>query len=166
MEIWGKTEDYLEDLLAIEPVYHSEFGDSCKLYLRQNRWVWDKRSIRGVKRALIRGKALNQVLLRKLCSQQLGRELSLPIPLSASLILVPLKMRQPFTGNDSAYGLVNSRGVRKIVDATGGGCVVLLDPGMELGVVSGRETVLAHLAEGELIHKYFVQTVWGLSNSE
>lgn len=158
----GKVEDFLEGLAAIEPVYHQDWGDACYVHLGSGKAILDKRSIRGVKHALVKIKALNQVYLRRLCGEELGRQLNLPIPLSAGLVLVPLKMRQPVTGNDSAYGLINLPAVRKVVSAADGGSMIILDSGHCLKVLASRETSLTHLGEGTLMRWHFINNVWGI----
>ncbi len=165
MEATGRTEDYLKNLAAIEPVYHREFGDVCKVYLAGGEVLVDRRSIRGVKGAITRAKGLNQAYLRELCGGELGRQLSLPLPLTANLVLVPLKMRQPVTTNDSAYGLVNLPAVRKVITAAGGGTLVQLNCGHLLEVLASRETVLVHLGEGILLHRHFLQKVWEIAGT-
>jgi hypothetical protein len=164
METTGRTEDFLENLAAIEPVYHSEFGDVCRLYLRGGEEILDRRSIRSVKRAITRAKGLNQAYLRELCGDEIGRQLSLPLPLSANLVLVPLKMRQPFTNNDSAYGFVNLRDLKKVTSAAKGGALVQLNSGHTLTILGSRDTALIHLGEGTLLRQHFVQKVWEISD--
>ncbi|HEX3015980.1 MAG TPA: hypothetical protein VHQ46_06330 [Desulfobacteria bacterium] len=156
-----RAETHLGELVAVEPFYHEEYGDCCRLHLGDGGTVLDRRSIRGVKQALTRRKALNTKYLRELCGGELERRLSLPLPLAADLILVPLKMRLPLTANDSAYGLVNLAKVRKVVGNTKGGALLVLCSGQTLHTVSTRETVLAHLAEGILVYFFFRSEVWG-----
>ncbi|HWJ02813.1 MAG TPA: hypothetical protein VNU93_03980 [Verrucomicrobiae bacterium] len=166
MEIFRiKAEDCLEDLAAIEPVYHRDCGDACYLHLGNAQTGLDARGIRAVKQGLARAKALNYTYLRRLCGEELGRELSVPIPLAANLVLVPVKMRVPLTGNDSAYGLVNLGKVKKVASVHGGGSLVVLESGASLQVLSNRATVLAHLAEGALIRNHFIHKVWGIVHS-
>ncbi len=156
----GKAEDFLPDLAALQPVYHRDYGDASYIYLKSGQVILDNRSIRGVKQALARLKALDQAHLRRLCGQELGHRLNLPLPLSAQLMLVPLKMRQPLTENDSAYGLVNLVAVRKVLSCAEGGSMVLLESGQSLKVLANRETCLTHLGEGTLLHRHFMLKVW------
>jgi len=161
-DLTGRAEELLDELSAIEPVYHQNYGDACYLHLRSGARVLDKRSIRGVKQALVRLKALDQISLRRLCGEELDRQLNLPLPLSKNLILVPLKMRQPVTGNDCAYGLVNLVSVRKVVSGADGGSLIILDSGYSLKVMASRDISFAHLGEGTLLRRHFVTDIWGM----
>lgn len=156
----GRVEECLGVLEAVEPTYHPQYGDACYLHLNDGQVLLERRSMRGVKDALLRMKALDPVYLRRLCGEQLGRHLSMPLPLSAGVTLAALKMRQPVCSNDTAYGLVNLSAVCKVVRAVDGNALVHLHSGRCLKITASRETTLSRLAEANLVRQHFVQNVW------
>lgn len=136
-----KVEDLRDRVIGLRPVYF-EGGNSTELLLDSAEVLLDKRISSSVVYALARSYAIDFSAQRKLLKDRLNRKAVLPFYLDEKRIFVPLKMRTGLTPRDTIYGYVNVLYLDEIIAVGKKTCEVKLVNGMNLNVLSSRNTVV------------------------
>lgn len=125
-----------DHIAAIVPEY-SHAGDSTTIITTDGTILSAPVRVSTVLRRLARAQATDLPALKRLSSRATGRSILAPLPLSAGLVLVPLKVRKPKIKGDPCTGYVNSHAAiavektaaapyRTVVKLSGGGNVATL----------------------------------------
>jgi hypothetical protein len=110
-----QTEQFIGDLAMLMPVYVEGGGDMTKIVLRDGTSWLDPRPVKAVLRQVVRYFGIDLTAVRERYGDILGRKLHVPIPLSAHLVLVPLKMRTPRIQKDGTTGYIATHVVQRVI---------------------------------------------------
>lgn len=100
-----RIEDMQQPIAVVRPVYTAS-GDSCEIITDSGESYYDRRSIRSVRRAMARTRAVDLSAQGTMVTKMLGRRGVLPFYLDNARVYVPFKMRRSITPNDYCYGYV------------------------------------------------------------
>jgi hypothetical protein len=110
----NKLEENITNIVALEPCYTEDGGNSTRIYTASGEIINDKRRVRTVLKQLAFHYNADAACLRKKYGKIVNCRLIVPLPLSLHLVLVPLKLRLPRFEQDGATGYINALAVRKI----------------------------------------------------
>ncbi|CUH94452.1 hypothetical protein P22_0518 [Propionispora sp. 2/2-37] len=99
-----------ESITAIFPKYTAT-GDHTVIYLCSGKQLTGKTRVATVIRKLANARAIDLYTLKKQTAAITQRSILQPLPLTPSLILVPVKIRIPRLPGDSSTGYFNYRAV-------------------------------------------------------
>lgn len=159
----------MPDIAAIKPYYNSDGGNFTLVYTSKGAKFEHRRRLKTVLKNIVSFYGFEPAALRKKYSELLGTKQNVPLPLTASLVLVPLKMRKPHFDQDGATGYVNVCAVKAVKEEspplkngkgseeTLCGCLVCLNGGSSLRSLFsaqntnkrlqlGRQALMHHLA--------------------
>ncbi|HSW35618.1 MAG TPA: hypothetical protein VLH18_03350 [Candidatus Limnocylindrales bacterium] len=149
-------ETIVTSIVALEPCYGTQGGNATRIYTRQGEILEDKRRLLTILKKTVRYYSLDLTSLRQNYATYLGCNQNAPLPLSAQLVLVPLKMRQPLVENDGADGYVNVCAIIDITDVINEmngaitGCRLHLIGGHSVTCLFSRKTTEKRTTAGRL----------------
>ena len=134
----NNLEANIANIVALEPCYAEDGGNTTRIYLASGEVIIDKRRIRTVLKQIAYHYNADVAYLRQKYGKIVNCSLTVPLPLSLHLVLVPIKMRLPKFEQDGAIGYINACAVQKIetisqpAGKTGPRCLVCLTGGFKL----------------------------------
>ncbi len=149
-------ENCIQSIVALEPCYGTQGGNSTRIYTRQGEVFEDNRRLKTILVRMLKYYGYDLVELRKNYKNYLGCGQGAPLPLSHHLALVPLKMRQPLVENDGASGYVSVTDIVKIKEEESSGkgeqvkCRLYLNGGSSVPCCFTRQVVEKRLNQGRL----------------
>ncbi|HHY92822.1 MAG TPA: hypothetical protein GX511_05735, partial [Firmicutes bacterium] len=128
------------EVVALRPLYCDDTGDGTEIILRSGERLWQPRRIRAVRAELAHLFGVDLVAVRRRYGQLLARSSSVPLPLAAHLILVPVRLRRPRCRGDASLGYVSLHEVKEVRDLGPGPfrCALILASGAEVPALSHR----------------------------
>lgn len=153
---WYQTSS---ELAAFYPEYQPGQGDLTQLITIDGRQLTVKRSVRAVLGGLTRSFAIDLYRVRQLYGQLLGQRNSVPIPLTANLVLVPLKVRKPRLPKDGTIGYLSYHQYAGVEDFNVDGyrSKVILKNGYELPCLICRATVQKQISKARLVYDEYMR---------
>lgn len=134
-------------IVALEPCYGKDGGNATRIYTRNGEVYEDNRRLLTVLKNIASHFNADLTALRENYGKLLGCGQNVPLPLSLSLVFVPLKMRNPQFEQDGATGYVSACAVTAITTTEKGEepetarCLIHLAGGFTLpGLYSKRNT--------------------------
>lgn len=113
--------DHLKDkLAAMVPTYSTAGGNATLIYTTDGTVIEDSRTVRWNLRRLARLYAVDLEASRRKQATLLHYTQGLPVPLSASLVLIPLKTRKPVGKNDGCHGYFSYAVIEGVTAAAAG----------------------------------------------
>jgi hypothetical protein len=109
-------ENCIQSIVALEPCYGPEGGNSTRIYTRQGDLIQDNRRLKTILAKMLKFYGYDLVELRNKYKNYLGCGQCVPLPISHQLALVSLKMRHPLVENDGASGYVSVTDIVKITE--------------------------------------------------
>jgi len=149
-------ENCIQSIVALEPCYGPEGGNTTRIYTRQGEMFEDSRRLKTVLIRFLKFYGYDLVELRKTYRSYLGCGQCVPLPVSHSLALVPLKMRQPLVENDGASGYINVTDIVRISEEESSEadkqikCRIYLKGGLSVPCCFTRQFVEKRLTQGRL----------------
>ena len=141
-----------DKLAALIPYYDQDGSNATLIYRCDGAVDTDKRTVKSNMRRLARQYCIDLSAARKNHGGCLGMVQEAPIPLSASLVLVPLKVRQAIGRNDGCCGYINPGVVLSCSPAEEKNTTILMLRGEHrVEVLYSRRTVLRRLKAGRYI---------------
>ncbi|HOL18278.1 MAG TPA: hypothetical protein PLY40_08350, partial [Bacillota bacterium] len=150
-------ENWPNNLAALVPCYAGNGGNCTKIYTLEGETVLDRRTVRWNLRRLARRFCIDLEAARSRYGELLDWRQGVPIPFSAALVLVPLKVRHTVGKNDGASGYFNAAAVEVSPGegVEGFRSELLLPGGHRLGCCYTVRTVKKRLKAGQLLLKFF-----------
>ena len=108
----------MPDIVAIKPFYNPDGGNFTLVYTKKGVKFEERLRLKTVLKKIVSFYGFEPAALRKKYSQLLGSRQNVPLPLTASLVLVPLKMRKPHFEQDGVTGYVNACAVEAVKAAS------------------------------------------------
>ena len=149
------TTYHIKDLAAIEPCYGKYGGNATRIYTTNGQVELVTYRLLTVLKQIIRHFGYDLVSLRRNYCAYFACGQSVPLPLCQSLVLVPIKMRLPHTGDDGATGYINLKAVEKIATtdqpAENGGekCRIYLKGGQAVPSYISQKATEKRIAQGK-----------------
>jgi len=149
-------ENCIQSIVALEPCYGPEGGNSTRIYTRQGDVIQDNRRLKTILARMLKFYGYDLVELRNNYKNYLGCGQCVPLPISHQLALVSLKMRQPLVENDGASGYVSVTDIVKINEEESSGsvepikCRLYLNGGSIVPCCFTRQVVEKRLNQGRL----------------
>ncbi len=146
---------HIKDLAAIEPCYGKYGGNATRIYTTGGQVELVTYRLLTVLKQIIRHFGYDLTTLRRNYCAYFACGQSVPLPLCHSLVLVPIKMRLPHTGDDGATGYINLQAVDKIaepaqVEENGSEkCRIYLKGGQAVPSYISHKTIKQRLARGK-----------------
>jgi hypothetical protein len=132
-------EQIIYQITAIEPCYGASGGNATRIYTTSGTVHTDQRRLLTILKKIAAYYSYTLPALRKTYTELLSGSQGLPLPLTHSLVLVPLKMRAPRFEQDGATGYVNLYAVKAVTplataDSSPHRCHLVLKGGINLPV--------------------------------
>ncbi|MHB1126533.1 MAG: hypothetical protein ACYC2T_06180 [Bacillota bacterium] len=108
------------EMTCLFPVYDSYGGNDTEVWLAGGEKIVLTRKVKSVLRGLARHFAVDLVSLRLKYGEAVGRAYSVPLPLHNDLVLVPVKVREPFAKDQGAWGYLVLNKVLEVTAGEGG----------------------------------------------
>ncbi|HHU63358.1 MAG TPA: hypothetical protein GXZ32_04010 [Clostridiales bacterium] len=145
---------------AFVPRYVQDHGRVTVIIYGDGSRVKDKRTIRWLLKALAMNRGWDLKALRQRYGKLIGQRNLVPLPITPSLVLIPLKMIKPVVPGDGAMGYVN---FLHISDVQGDGryTSVKLKSGHCLKVLQRPKSVHYSINRAGLIHREFLYCMVG-----
>ncbi|WP_350344120.1 hypothetical protein PRVXT_000494 [Proteinivorax tanatarense] len=145
------VEKMSSNLLALQPQYLDGIGKVTKVYLNDEILI-----LKNKPDTLVTNIAgylgTDLAALKKFCSHRLAAKNSLPLPLTPSLLLIPLRMIKPKFANDRATGYINLFAIEDIQERKGSTAIILTGNN-EVMSTQKFKTVKIHLVYARLIYR-------------
>ncbi len=155
-------ENCIQSIVALEPCYGPEGGNSTRIYTRQGDLIQDNRRLKTILAKMLKFYGYDLVELRNKYKNYLGCGQCVPLPISHQLALVPLKMRQPLVENDGASGYVSVADIVKITEEESSSesgeqlkCRLYLNGGLIVPCCFTRQVVEKRLNQGRLVLDHY-----------
>lgn len=134
-----QLEKIKDDVIGLQPVY-TDTGNATVIYLRRGE-VADSRGMHAVLASLARTYAIDLAAQRSQLELRLHRQGVMPFYLREGRVFVPLKMRKAVAERDAVYGYVDVRCMGEVEEHGKRSCVLLLQDGRQIEILSNRSTV-------------------------
>jgi hypothetical protein len=128
-----------DEIIGLRPVY-TDIGNATLRYLQEGEML-DPRGLPAVLASLVAMYAIDLTAQRRQLEKNLDRKAMLPFYLEANRVFVPLKMRKPLAGKDSANGYLDVRCMGDVLEQGRDGSVLPLKDGRRIEIFSRRSTV-------------------------
>lgn len=138
-------------IAALVPVYESGQGNVTWLITSDGGEHLIPKTVKTVLKRIARAYGADLSALRKNYGKAVNRKNYVPIPLSSSLILIPVKFRErPLSENDGTVGYLSYYEIQKVSEEALG-CRVLLSCGRELKILIAKSTLMEYMKDARLI---------------
>ncbi|ADL07251.1 hypothetical protein [Thermosediminibacter oceani] len=138
-------------IAAVVPVYEAGAGNVTLVITSDGKEHLIGNTTRTVIRRIARAYGVDLAAVRENYGRAVNRRNYVPVPLSPSLILIPVKFRErPLGENDGTVGYLSYYEIRDI-EENGSFCRVLLACGKWLRVLLGKATLLEYMKDARLI---------------
>ncbi|KXG78373.1 hypothetical protein AN618_04390 [Fervidicola ferrireducens] len=138
-------------IAALVPVYESGQGNATRLITSDGKEHLVSHTVKTVIKRIARAYGADLSALRKNYGKAVNRKNYVPIPLSSSLILIPVKFRErPLSENDGTVGYLSYYEIQKVSEEAPG-CRVLLSCGRELKILLAKATLMDYMKDARLI---------------
>jgi hypothetical protein len=148
-----------EELLALLPRYRDGVGETV-IYTSEGRYL-DPRGVPWLVERLASYYSLNLLELRRRCGRLLNLRHHISLPLSESLVLLPVKMRQSAELGETTTGFINLQQILQILPPEEKAFAWLsriqFKCGLQLKTLNTPETLRDRLRQGEVVRKDFLQ---------
>ncbi|WP_353893724.1 hypothetical protein PRVXH_000485 [Proteinivorax hydrogeniformans] len=148
----GQLEKIVTELSALQPQYLKGTGKVTKVHLKSGKHLTIKCKPETVVTNIAGYLGTDLAALRKFCSHRLAAKNSLPLPMTPSLLLIPLRMIKPKFSNDRATGYVNLFSIEDLKEKKNGAIITLVG-GNEVLCRQKLKTVKIHLVYARLIYR-------------
>lgn len=150
---------------AILPIY--ERGNVTKVISRDGSKFIDKRTLKTVLKNIARFYSVDLRATRKQYGKFVNKRHSIPLPLAADLILIPVKVREkPLGKNDGTLGYVNFFEIVQVEDKVNSSSSIILKSGDNIITLLGHATILEYVKNARLVEKlYLSRHFHGTDNS-
>ncbi len=152
-------EQVKDRLAALIPCYDRQGGNATLIYTTGGEIIPDRRTVKWNLRRLARLYSVDLQAIRQNYGSYLGCRQGVPLPFSAGLVLVPLKIRSPVGKNDGCYGYINVPAVDSICPDGDcrGRCVIALAGGYSLTCLYTCRTVQNKIRLAKIALDYYRQ---------
>lgn len=151
-----KVEQLRDDVVGLRPVY-SEGANATEIICANGNVIIDYRRVETVVRVLLRCYAIDLQAQRQIVRNCAGRKSVLPFYLPRKRIFIPLKMRRSISSNDQVYGYVDLNYLGNFTKHDSSSCSVPLSNGLELEILSSKNTALESEAVGKKLEEFLQQ---------
>lgn len=150
-------ERWKDCLAALVPHYDRNGGNATLVYTTAGDLFEDRRTVRWNLRRLARCFSVDLEAARQKQANFLGRLQGVPLPLSAALVLVPLKTREAVGKNDGCHAYVNPAAVVDSRQCAAGPARALLTlpGGHHIPCLYSSRTVRKRLRDGQIVLERF-----------
>ena len=150
------VKEWVENLAALIPCYNRQGGNGTLVYRTGGEIIIDRRTVKWNLYRLARYFCVDLDALRKSCGEYLGMHHGVPLPLTASLVLVPLKVREVLAKNDGCSGYFNSAAVTGYFAGKNRNTTeIILQGGRQINVLFSEHTVRKRLKAAGLARECF-----------
>jgi competence transcription factor ComK len=140
-------------MAALVPCYHSSMGNVTEVIYLDEEPVVIPRTIKTVLKNTAREYAVDLGASRKKYAEILGCRRAVPLPINPDTILMPLKMREVISKNDSCRGYINYLAVRDVTEAGRTHSLVILKDGRALKCMHSIKNVNQHLRNCHFLYQ-------------
>lgn len=141
------------NIYCLIPIYDHLGGNSTELWLSGGKRILIPYKTKTVVRNLAKVFAVDVSQLKRNYGVFVGRKVSIPLALHPELILIPLKIREPFAKDEGAIGYVV---LNKIVGSSPGANIhadITFHDGSRLETLQGLNSVNLAIAHGEIVSR-------------
>lgn len=149
-------ENIWRELNALVPVYDEQGGNSTEIYLKGGKVILLPNKTKTALRNLAKVFALDLTQLRKKYGPLVGRKSSVPLPFHPTLVLVPLKYRQPFVKDEGAFGYVVKNQITHCAELDKSKTEIFFLDGSSLIFLQSLASVRLILTHAEIIGREFL----------
>lgn len=138
-------------IAALLPVYEEGQGNVTYLITSDGEEHLIPKTVKTVLKRIASAYGADLSALRKNYGKAVNRKNYVPIPLSSSLILIPVKFRErPLSENDGTVGYLSYYEIREVSEE-GQGSRVKLSCGREIKVLLAKATLIEYMKDARLI---------------
>ncbi|MHB1420329.1 MAG: hypothetical protein ACYCX4_12220 [Bacillota bacterium] len=150
--------EYWRKMNGLFPVYDSYGGNSAEVWLAGGEKLLLTKKAKSVLRGLARHFAVDLESLRLKYGDTVGRAYSVPLPMHNDLVLVPVKVREPFAKDQGAWGYLVLNKVSEITAGEGGkGSMVTFTDGGVFSCMVNEENLRKIINDARIVESAFRQ---------
>lgn len=143
-------------LTAFIPIYDN--GNITKVFTVDGMEILVRKTCRTVLRNFARFYGVDLVAIREQYGALINKRLGIPIPMSAKILLIPVKVRNnPLGKNDGTLGYINFREIKQIEDAKNGRCLVMFQYNKNLTIMVSSATMKEYLKNAKLVENHYLK---------
>ena len=147
-----------KDVAALIPCYHQSYGNATEIVYLEEKPVIVPRTVKTVIKNLARLHAVDLKALRKKYGEMLGCKRAIPIPFSSKMILMPVRMREVISKNDSSRGYINYLMIKDVREEDEGPTsTVVLKNNREIVCYHSIKNLNQHIRNCYYIHQKLVK---------
>jgi hypothetical protein len=141
-----------KEIAAIIPAAHAEGGEAALLINVEGEKFLDRRSTGWIIKRLAQLYNLDLSAAKKNYGPLLGRKRYIPVPLSTTLIFLPLALRTDIFPLERKLGYISLEQI-KATRKEGDSSAVMLKNGLELSCLNTPATIQLRIRDGRLVQK-------------
>jgi hypothetical protein len=142
-------------LAAFLPVY--EDGNVTRVFTGNGEQILVRRTCKTVLRNLARFYGVDLSAVREYYGSSINKKQGVPIPMTANLLLIPVKVRKnPLGENDGTLGYVNFGEIKEVADGEAGKCHITFKCGKDLLVLVSQATMREYMKNARLVESLFL----------
>ncbi len=145
--------DAKKTIAAVVPCYHGSLGNATEIMYLDNGSLLVPRTVKTVLRNTAREFAIDLKAAREKYRKLLNCGRSAPIPLNAQVLLIPLKMRQVVSKNDSSRGYINCFAIKDVKEEGSSTCHVILRDGRTVKCLHSIKNIKQHISNCHFAHQ-------------
>ncbi|MFZ5942905.1 MAG: hypothetical protein ACOYVD_02260 [Bacillota bacterium] len=146
-------EEEWRNINCLVPVYDQQGGNFTEIWLNGGEKVIIPNKTNTVLKNLAKVFAVDLSQLKKKYGVLVGRKASSPLPLHPDLILIPLKVREPYAKDEGARAYIIRNKLKKAYANEVSGCSLLFTDGSILSCLQNVTSVNLAVAHGEIIYR-------------
>ncbi len=142
-------------LAAFLPVY--EDGNVTRVFTGNGDQILVRRTCKTVLRNLARFYGVDLSAVREYYGSSINKKQGVPIPMTANLLLIPVKVRKnPLGENDGTLGYVNFREIKQVANGEDGKCYITFQCDKDLLVLVSQATMREYMKNARLVESLFL----------
>ena len=150
----GKLDSTSEkQIAALVPCYHESMGNATEIIYLDGDSAVIPRTVKTVLRNIAAEFTVDLDASRKKYGEMLGCRRAVPVPLSAGMIMFPLKMRKAVSKNDSSRGYINFAAVKEVREAGRACSMVILENDRQLKCLHSIKNLNQHLRNCHFLYQ-------------
>lgn len=147
---------YNNILIAILPIYEENIGDCTEIIVQEGSSFILNYKLSTIIKALEKYYMINLKETNRIYSKFINSKNLIPIPFDANNIFIPIKTRVPIFKNDRAFGYINLKSIKGIIqreDFT----EINFKNGESIKCFAKKSTVQKHINNGNIVRTCFVK---------
>lgn len=142
-------------LTALLPVYDD--GNVTRVFTHNGEQALVRKTCKTVLKNLARFYGVDLAATRSYYGRIINKKQGVPIPMTANLLLIPVKVREnPLGENDGTLGYLNFQEIKQVTDGDGGHCHIAFKCNKDLLVLVSHTTMKEYMKNARLVENLYL----------